>query len=89
MAANPRVSPGSETVSTFQANQPLYLQGKEKKSGEAANRSEEAVQEEEEEGRGAVGRKRRAVSNSINSGAGRPAREGAPQRGKAEGHGRE
>lgn len=89
MAANPRVSPGSETVSTFQANQPLYLQGKEKKSGEAANRSEEAVQEEEEEeeGRGAVGRKRRAVS--INSGAGRPAREGAPQRGKAEGHGRE
>lgn len=85
MAANPRVSPGSETVSTFQANQPLYLQGKEKKSGEAANRSEEeAVQEEEEE---VVGRKRRAVS--INSGAGRPAREGAPQRGKAEGHGRE
>lgn len=61
--SRPRPSPPQG----FQGNQPLYLQGKEKKSGEAANRSEEeAVQEEEEE---VVGRKRRAVS--INSVAGR------------------
>lgn len=43
--------------------------------GEAASRREEETRREEEEGRGAVGRKRRAVS--INTGAGRPATEGA------------